>query len=90
VRGNSESHVLVLTRAGLGVGLIDDVVGGADSGLRRVLPGPVDVYDVWADVHGAMPRVRAMIDFLAAVFAAEANLFAGRRPLGTKVEDMHG
>jgi hypothetical protein len=87
------SHILALTRAGLGVGRIDCLVGDADRGLRGVLPEPVDLYDVRVEAHVAVarvPRVRAVPDVPAEVFAAEADLIAGRRPLGTRAEDRHG
>jgi hypothetical protein len=44
------------------------------------------MYDVWAETHVAMarvPRVRAVTDFMAEIFAAEADLIAGLRPLVT-------
>ena len=82
-RGNTEGHILALTRAGIGIGLVDCFVGDADPLLRRVLPEPVDYYDVWAVVHVEMYkslRVRAVMDFLTEVFAEEADLIEGRRP----------
>ncbi len=82
-RGNTEGHILALTRAGIGVGLVDCFVGDADPLLRRVLPEPVDHYDVWAVVHVEMhksPRVRSVMDFLTEVYSEEADLIEGRRP----------
>jgi DNA-binding transcriptional LysR family regulator len=85
-RGNSEGHILSLIRAGLGVGIVDCFAGDADPLLRRFLPEPVRAYDMWAVTHVDMrqaPRVRAVVDFLAAIFAEEADLLAGRMPAGT-------
>ncbi len=39
--------------------------------------------EMWAIAHVAMwqtPRVRAVVDFLSEICAAEADLLAGRRP----------
>ena len=82
-RGNTEGHILALTRAGIGIGLVDCFVGDADPLLRRVLPEPVDYYDVWAVVHVEMyksRRARAVMDFLTEVYAEVADLIEGRRP----------
>ncbi len=83
VRGNTEGHILSLTRAGIGIGLIDCFVGDADPLLRRVRPEPVEYYEVWAVVHVEMhksPRVRAVMDFLSEVYREDAELLEGRRP----------
>lgn len=83
-RGNTEGHMLALIRAGVGVGLIDCLVGDNEPTLRRFVPEPVHAYDMWAIVHVEMrrvPRVRAVLDFLARCYAEEADVIEGRRPL---------
>ncbi len=82
-RGNTEGHVHSLVRAGLGIGLVDCFAGDADPALRRHAPEPVMVSEMWAIAHVEMwhaPRVRAVVDFLSEICAAEADLLAGRRP----------
>lgn len=82
--GNTEGHLHSLTRAGIGICVLDCFVGDSDPMLRRVLPDPVAFEIAWTETHIAMvraPRVRAMIDFLATIFAEEAELLEGRRAL---------
>jgi DNA-binding transcriptional LysR family regulator len=82
-RGNSEGHIQALTRAGIGIGVLDCFVGDRDPLLRRVLPDPVASQTVWAEAHVAMaraPRVRAVIDFLGEIFAENADLLRGSHP----------
>lgn len=82
-RGNCESHMIALTRAGVGIGVLDCFVGDSDPGLRRVQSEPVATQDLWAEVHVAMarsPRIRAVIDFLGEIFREAAALLAGQRP----------
>lgn len=82
-RGNTEGHILSLICAGIGIGLVDCFAGDADPTLRRVVPEPVDVYDMWAVVHVEMhrvPRVRAVMDFLSEIYVEERDAIEGRRP----------
>ena len=79
-RGNSEGHIHALTRAGIGIGVLDCIVGDGDPGLCRVLPDPISSHIVWAESHVAMaraPRVRAVIDFLIEIFAENAGSLRG-------------
>lgn len=79
-RGNTEGHIHALTRAGIGIGVLDCIVGDADQALGRVLPDPISSHIVWAEAHIAMaraPRVRAVIDFLAETFAQNADRLLG-------------
>ncbi|MCB1666599.1 MAG: hypothetical protein KDI28_12515, partial [Pseudomonadales bacterium] len=80
-RGNSEGHVQSLLRAGLGVGLVDCFAGDPDPLLRRYLPDPIAVVDLWLVVQVEMqrsPRVRAAMDFLTRILAEEKDLMEGR------------
>ncbi len=80
-RAETDGHVLSLVRTGLGVGLIDCFAGDADPGLRRVRPEPLDQYELWVTAHADMhkdPRVRAVTDFLSAIFNANRDLLEGR------------
>jgi len=89
-RGNSEGHILALTRAGIGIGILDCFVGDSDPSLRRVLSNPIASQMVWAESHVSMaraPRVRAVIDFLGEIFAEDSSLLQGDRPLQPEQED---
>ena len=71
-----------LARAGVGIALVDCYLGDRDDTLWRVVPEPVIVDELWAVVHVDMyraPRVRATIDFLTEVVAADAALLEGGR-----------
>jgi DNA-binding transcriptional LysR family regulator len=79
-RGNSESHIQSLVRAGIGVGLIDCFAGDPDPLLRRFRPEPLFTYDMWAVAHvdvRQLPRVRVILDFLTQLFSEHAELLAG-------------
>ena len=83
-RGNSEGHILALTRAGIGVGILDCFVGDGDPLLRRVRPDPVASQLAWAEAHVAMaraPRVQAVINFLSQIFADHQDVLEGRGAL---------
>lgn len=91
-RGNSEGHMIALTGAGVGIGVLDCFVGDSDPDLRRVLAEPVASQIAWAEVHVAMvraPRIRAVLDFLGEIFAEEADLLAGNRPHQGDRETRH-
>lgn len=82
--GNTEGHIHMLIRAGIGIGLVDCYAGDSDPSLQRFVPDPVAFYDLWAVAHVEMrqaPRVRAVVDFLTEVIAEEADLLEGRRLL---------
>jgi DNA-binding transcriptional LysR family regulator len=82
-RANTERHIHLLVRAGLGVGLIDCFIGDADPGLRRVRAEPVDFYDIHAVFHmdlRSLPRVRAVLDFLSLVFTEQRSRIEGLLP----------
>ncbi len=82
-RASSESHIHELVRAGVGIGVLDCFVGDRDPDLHRVLPKPVWTQTAWAEIHLAMakaPRIRVVMDFLQAIFAAEENLLSGKCP----------
>lgn len=79
-RGNSESHIRSLIKAGVGIGVLDCFAGDRDPELRRVVKEPVWTQAAWAEIHVAMakaPRIRAVTDFLRDVFAEESELLAG-------------
>jgi DNA-binding transcriptional LysR family regulator len=86
-RANTERHIHLLVRAGLGVGLIDCFAGDADPLLRRVRAEPVDVYDIHAVIHmdlRTLPRVRAVLDFLSLIFTEQSALIGGLLPRGLR------
>ncbi len=81
-RSNSVQTQLAAARAGFGVALLPRWLAGGDAGLQR-LPSavPTPTREVWLAVHRDLkdvPRVRAVIDHVTAVFEAErALLLAG-------------
>ena len=80
-RASSESHILALVKAGVGIGVLDCFVGDRDPDLQRVLPNPVWTQTAWAETHLAMakaPRIRVVLDFLQEMFAAEETLLSGK------------
>jgi DNA-binding transcriptional LysR family regulator len=82
-RANTERHIHQLTRAGLGLGLIDCFVGDADPTLKRARPDPVDFYDIHVVIHmdlRSLPRVRTVLDFLGEVFTEQRDLIGGNLP----------
>ena len=82
-RANTERHIHQLTRAGLGLGLIDCFVGDRDPGLQRARSEPIDSYEVHAVIHmdlRSLPRVRTVLDFLGQVFSDQRELIEGNQP----------
>jgi DNA-binding transcriptional LysR family regulator len=81
-RPNTGGHMVALARAGLGVALLECVAGDAEPGLARAVPEPVMSQELWAVVHADMKRnarTRAMIDYLAELVSANADVLDGRR-----------
>lgn len=81
-RCNTAAHMITLARAGAGIALIDCFAADSDPLLRRVVPEPVLIDELWSVVHVDMhrsPRVRVVIDFLAQVIAADQALLLGQR-----------
>ncbi len=80
---NTEGHMITAARAGIGVALFDCFIGDADPKLKRFRPEVIATVDLLAithvDVHRT-PRVRAVIDFLAALYGERADLIEGRQP----------
>ena len=78
----ARSQWLALVRASVGIGLIDCFAGDVDPTLRRADARPLLMSEMWAVVHADMrraTRVRAVMDFLSAIMAEEADLLEGRR-----------
>ena len=73
-----------MARAGMGVAVLPCYLADPDPGLRRVVPEPLieATPDIWILTHPDLrrvARVRRFVDFIAEVFAADSDLFAGRR-----------
>lgn len=82
-RVNTEGHILSAVRAGIGVGYLDCLVGDSDPTLRRLRRDEVFQRPVFAVSHVEMhraPRVRAVVDYLAALLENNAELVEGRLP----------
>lgn len=80
-RANTESHMMALVLAGVGIGLLDCFSADADPRLRRAVADPVLTDEIWAIVHVDMhraKRVRAVIDFITEIVAEESDRLEGR------------
>ncbi len=91
-RSNSVQGQLAAAVAGFGIAFLPCMLADGVPGLeRRPLPGPPLTREAWLLVHRdrrEVPRVRAVIEHLVAVFTAEKERLAGRtgrqsQPLGT-------
>jgi DNA-binding transcriptional LysR family regulator len=71
----SNSHEVAwrAVQAGLGIGFLPTLIGGAQAGVQRVMAdAPTPVLPVWMTVHQevkASPRLRHVYDFLAESFS---------------------
>lgn len=82
VRANSQTSQAAAARAGFGVALLPHFLGHADSRLVEVrLDKKPPDRELWLLLRPDMtkvPRVRAMADFLAALFKREREMLSGR------------
>lgn len=82
VRANSQTSQAAAARAGFGLALLPHFLGRADSRLVEVrLDKKPPDRELWLLLRPDMtkvPRVRAMADFLAALFKREREVLAGR------------
>lgn len=82
-RCNSEGQMISLARAGVGIALIDCFAADPDPRLQRIGADPIASYDMWTVSHVDLrqtPRVRAVTEFLTAIYREEADLLAGLKP----------
>ena len=83
-RSNSLPAQLAAVRAGFGRALLPRWLAEAEPGLPALEPpAPLPEREVWLVVHRDLkevPRVRALIDHVVAVFAAERAMLAGGAP----------
>ena len=80
LRTNGLRAQVEAARAGLGLAVLPCVIGDADPGLRRLVAAPVVTRELWLLVHAelrASQRVRAVLDWLAAITAADAAALSG-------------
>src|SRR4029077_3291091 len=86
LRASNMPMQLAAIRAGAGRGILPCFVGDADPLLERVVPpAPEIAADYWVIVHRDLRRaacVRAVIDWIQALFVREREALAGARPLG--------
>jgi DNA-binding transcriptional LysR family regulator len=86
LRASNMAMQLAAIRAGAGQGILPCFVGDADPLLERVVPpAPEIAADYWVIVHRDLRRaacVRAVIDWIQALFLREREALAGARPLG--------
>jgi DNA-binding transcriptional LysR family regulator len=84
VRVNNWLVLHEAVRAGAGFTVLPCYLGDADPALRRVSPVLKEVAaDQWLLVHRdlrSLPRVRAVMDALIALFQEERAMIEGRRP----------
>jgi len=87
LRASNMPMQLAAIRAGAGQGILPCFVGDADPLLERVVPpAPEIAADYWVIVHRDLRRaacVRAVIDWIQALFDRECEALAGIRALGT-------
>lgn len=79
MRSNSASARAAAAAAGSGVALLPRLIADDDARLARLEAAP-PAQDLWLVSHrdlAAMPRVRAMLDYLAEVARAQAGKLAG-------------
>ena len=83
-RANSVAAAIEAAKAGIGLATLPCGLADVENGLVRVssLPGDFTL-DLWLLTHEDLrttARIRAVLDFLAARLAAEADLFGGLHP----------
>lgn len=83
-RANSVAATIAAAKAGIGLAALPCGLADMERDLQRVssLPGDFTL-DLWLLTHEdlrATARIRAVLDFLAARLAVEADLFAGLHP----------
>lgn len=79
MRSNSASARAAAAAAGLGIALLPRLIADGDARLTRIEAAP-PAHDLWLVSHrdlAAVPRVRAMLDYLAEVARAAAPSLAG-------------
>ncbi len=81
-RSNNLLAQIAATKAGWGIAIIAKVLGDAEPDLRRLLPElRIPSLDIWLVTHADLQRtarIRAVVDALATLFQAEADVLAGR------------
>jgi len=87
IRGNSINAVVNAAVAGFGIAAVPCFLGGAETTLRRLLPGLIGERDVWVVFHpdaGRIARVRRVIDFVSDEVGADRDfLMGGPAPAAT-------
>lgn len=80
LRSSSINAQHALVQAGAGIAVLPCFIGGADPGLRRVLPALAITRSFWLTTHQDtrnLPRIRRFTDWLTALAAAEAERLLG-------------
>jgi DNA-binding transcriptional LysR family regulator len=80
IRANSIPSALNAALVGIGIAAIPCFLGDVEPTLRRVLPDPVGMREVWLVFHpdaARIPRVRRVIDFVAEEIGADRALLLG-------------
>jgi DNA-binding transcriptional LysR family regulator len=81
IRTGSQTTQAAAARAGFGVALLPRYVAADDHGLVQVLPGQrLPERELWLLIRRDLkkvPRVRAVADYLTAVFRSERRVLAG-------------
>ena len=81
IRTSSQTTQAAAARAGFGVALLPRYVAANDHGLVQVLPGKrLPERELWLLIRRDLkkvPRVRAVADYLTAVFRSERRVLAG-------------
>ena len=80
LRTNDLTTLLTAVRAGLGVSMLPHFLVQGDPTLKAVATTAPPTRELWLLFHrdiGRSPRVRAVIDHVAAVFAEARTIFEG-------------
>jgi DNA-binding transcriptional LysR family regulator len=94
LRASNMAMQLAAIRAGAGQGILPCFVGDPDALLERVIPpAPEIAAGYWVIVHRDLRRaacVRAVIDWIQALFDREREALAGIRPFGAAARTGKG
>lgn len=83
MRGNSLIAVLNAAICGMGIAVIPCFLGAIEPQLQRLTPQVVGARDIFLVVHpdlARVARVRAVMDFIAALFERDRTLWTGTVP----------
>jgi DNA-binding transcriptional LysR family regulator len=93
LRGNSIGAVMSAAVVGIGIAMLPCFLAAGEPALRRLSPQLVSTRGIWVVFHpdvAQTARIRAVIDFVADIIAADADLFAGTEPASPAAPRLSG